>query len=89
MTTYWNISEPFVIAVSSVIHVLESTGINVMIISIIAVYKQDEGLNHSELRIFIVILNRDYLLNIALFRTNKGCRGDPFTFASDINPDCD
>ena len=40
---YQLISQPFVIAVSSVVNVLGSTDINLMTMSIIAVYKEDEG----------------------------------------------
>ena len=40
---YQLLSQPFVIAISSVVNVLGSTGINVMTMSVIAVYKEDEG----------------------------------------------
>ena len=55
---YQILSQPFVIAVSSVVHVLGSTGINLMTLSVIAVYKEDAD---NDFTLVLLTETADYL----------------------------
>ena len=70
---YQLISQPFVIAVSSVVNVLGSTGINLMTLSVIAVYKEDA---ETDFKLVLLTETTDYL---KLTRTSN----DVFDFDPD------
>ena len=55
---YQILSQPFVIAVSSVVNVLGSTGINLMTLSVIAVYKEDAD---NDFKLVLLTETADYL----------------------------
>eukprot|EP01084_Bolivina_argentea_P165840 288033_1 len=73
---YQLLSQPFVIAVSSTVHVLGSTGINLMTMSVIAVYKEDFA---TDFKLILMTETAEYL------ELTRGVNNEIFEFTDPNN----